>query len=101
MPSNAMAGQIIGEGVIATPVAEDGAVFFYDESLHFRVLGFDILLVDPIVSDEWIGHDDDLAFIRGISENLLVACHARIKDNFSRLFSQKPERPPFKYNPVL
>jgi hypothetical protein len=93
--------QIIGEGFISTPIAEDGTILFNDEPFYFRFPGFDILCVDPIISNKGIGHGDDLPFIGRIGEDLLVAGHAGIKNNLSCLFSQTPERPPFEYSPIL
>jgi hypothetical protein len=58
-----------------------------------RSLGFDVLFVDPVVSNVGISHGDDLAFIGRVSENLLVAGHARIKNDLPCLFTRESERP--------
>jgi hypothetical protein len=93
--------QIIGEGFISAPIAKNGTILFKDEPFYLRSLRFDVLLIDSIVSNKGIGHDDDLTFIRGIGENLLVAGHAGIKNNLSCPLSQKPERPSLEYSPIL
>jgi hypothetical protein len=93
--------QIVRERFISTPIAENGAILFDDEPFYLRSLGFDILLVDSIVSNKGIGHGDDLTFVGRIGEDLLVAGHAGIKNNFSCLFTQKPERPSLEYSPIL
>src|SRR4030042_1452837 len=98
---DAMMNQVIGERLISTPIAEDGTVLPDDESFYIRSQGFNIFSIDSIISNKWIGHDDDLTFIRGIGENLLVTSHAGIKNSLPCLFPQKSERPSLKYSPIL
>ncbi len=78
-----------------------GAVLFNDKPFHPKVLGFDVRLIDPIISDEGIGHDHNLSLIRGVGQNLLIACHARIKDKFTGLLSGKSERSSLKHSSVF
>jgi hypothetical protein len=87
--------------LITPPIAEEGTVLFDNEPFHLWPLGFNILLIDSVITYEWICHNDDLTFIGRIGHDLLVTCHAGIEDHFSRLLSWKPERPSFEDRSIL
>jgi len=65
------------------PVAGNGRVFLYDETLDVRLAGFHILGIDADVADLRIGHRDHLPLVRRVGEDLLVAGHARIEDHLA------------------
>ena len=82
-PHDAVFDQVVGQRFITSPVAEEGAVLFDDEAFHLRPLGLNILLIDSIIANEGIGHDDDLTFIGRVGKDFLIAGHAGIENDFT------------------
>ena len=75
--------QIFVEGHFGAPVARDLCQFFYDESAHMRRSAFLVKRIDAVVSDQRIGHRDDLATIRWIGQHLLITGHGGVETNFA------------------
>jgi len=44
---------------------------------------FDIHAAYPVITDQGVGHGYNLALIRGICQDFLIACHAGIEDNLT------------------
>lgn len=63
-----------------------GIVIFPDDEAGLEdAFGFIVLISKAIVSDERIGHDDDLIAIAWIGEDLLIADHRCVEDDFGDL----------------
>src|SRR6266550_7626748 len=71
------AGQPLGEGAGGAPVRRLDRQFPYYDAGHARPVRFDIVGVDAVVPDHRRGHDDELAEIGGVGEDLLVAGQVR------------------------
>ena len=48
-----------------------------------RPAAFDVEAIDAIVAYQGIGHGDDLALVGGVGEDLLVAGHRGVEDDFA------------------
>src|SRR3546814_76158 len=60
------------------------AVVFADQSSNLDLLGFRLIVGDPIVADMGIGGYHDLTVIRGVGKDLLVARGTGVKTDFTR-----------------
>ena len=62
-----------------------------------------LVVVDEatVVADEGVRHDHDLARVRGVGADLLVAGLARVDDEVATSGDRGPERDPGEYRPVL
>ncbi len=49
------------------------------EPRNLRSARFAVLGVDAIIPDHWRSHNDDLAAVRGVGEDLLISRHIRRK----------------------
>ena len=98
---NFIALEIVLKRFRAAPIARDGAEFFNDKTAHMRRFTLVVVLIDPIVSDERIGHGDDLAAIGRICENLLITCHGGIKTNLASASSLGSKGFTFKITSVF
>ncbi len=74
------------------PVARQIASLADDETRWLKPVGFKIVFVDPVVSDERISKKDDLPGVAGVGQNLLIAGHAGVENNFTGRFSGVSER---------
>ena len=61
---------------------------------------FDVGFVDAVVADVRVGHGHDLARVRGVGQNLLVAGHRRVEDDFAADFRARAERAAGKHRAV-
>ena len=43
----------------------------------------DVKIRDSIITNKWIGEDEDLSLVRRVSEGLCIADHPSIEDDFS------------------
>jgi hypothetical protein len=55
-------------------------------------LALDVLAVDAVVPDERVGHRDDLALVRGVGEDLLVAGHRGVEHDLALGRARRTER---------
>ncbi len=83
---DAVTGQKFLGGLVGAPVARKRREFADDQSFDERLHRFVIEIVGAIVANLGIGEDDNLAGIRRIGENLLVAGEAGVENNFPRVF---------------
>ena len=72
-----------------------------DERPEPRVLGLVVGVDPPVVADERVGHDDDLAGVRGVGADLLVAGLARVHDEVAARRDVRTEGDPAEDRPVL
>ena len=54
-----------------------------DKPRHVRRLALHVLAIDAVVADQRIGHGDDLTLVAGIGEDLLIAGHRGVEDDFA------------------
>src|SRR3990172_8702420 len=59
-----------------------------------------IRFVNSIVPDMGIGHGHDLAFVRGIGQDLLIPCHAGVKNYLTNNLAVSTKGCSFEYCPV-
>src|SRR5580698_103277 len=83
---DAIAGQKLLSRFVGTPVARQRREFADDQALNEWLHGFIIGIVGAVVADLRIGQDDNLAGVRRIGENFLIAGEGGIENNFSRVF---------------
>ena len=73
----------IGQGAGGPEITRHVLVFTYQKGTGMDGCRFHVLCIDAVITDQRIGHGHQLANIRGISQHLLVAAHAGIKDNLT------------------
>src|SRR5258705_6419959 len=93
---DAVGDHIFMQGLSSAPVAWLCAVVFDDEAAHERFTRFDVFRIDADVADLWISHRYQLAFVRGIREDLLIARHAGIENHFADRFALRAEAKTFE-----
>src|SRR5688572_495709 len=69
-------------------VRRDAARLADNKSLDPRAARLDILEVYAVVTDERIGHADDLPGIARVGQDLLVARHRRVKDHLAKCLTR-------------
>ena len=79
---DAVLAQPCGQRSVGAPVARTSAVFPHDEGVDPRTCALEVVGVDAVVVDEWIGEGGDLAPERWIGADLLVAGHGGAEDGF-------------------
>src|SRR4051812_18795692 len=80
---NIPAREIIFERQFRTPIARHLAQFFDDKSADVGLTALLVERVRAVIADKRIGHRDDLASVRGISQHFLVTGHRSVETNFS------------------
>ena len=65
------------------PVARFFTEFADDEAGSIGPVGLFDFVEQTVVTDERVGHGNDLTGIGRIGKRFLIACHARIEDNFA------------------
>ena len=100
-PQLARGLEVIGQPALGPPVGRVGVVLLDDEALHLHPPGFDILGINAVVADQGIGHGDDLALIRGVGEDLLIAGHGGVEHHLAGGFAFAGEGPPLKHQAVF
>lgn len=78
-----MALKISGEAFRGAVVRGDFAELADDKRADVGASGFVVLRVDSVVTDHRVGHGDDLAAVRWVGDDLLVAGHGGIEADFS------------------
>lgn len=76
-------GEVVLNGLVAAPVAGEGADFTDNEAADFGAVGFDVFRADAVVADLDGGHGNDLGKIGGVGEDLLIAGHAGVEAGLS------------------
>ena len=79
---DAVLAKVVVKTFLAPPVAGSGQVA-YHEPREEEAAAFDILGVHAVVADFGGGEDDELPGIRRVSQDLLVARHAGVEDDFA------------------
>ena len=80
---NVLGQQVLVEGHPAFAVAGKVAMLPDDEAADLDAAGLDVLGVDPVVPDQWIGEGDQLAGVRGVGEDFLVPGHAGVENHLA------------------
>ena len=75
-----------------SPIGWDLAGFPHDEAGRLQSVGLEVVVVDPVVADQRIGQEDNLARVAGIGEDLLIAGHAGVENNLADSFAFSAER---------
>ena len=70
-----------------------------DKPRHVRLAALDVLPVDAVVADQRVGHRDDLPLVGRIGQDLLVAGHRRVEDDFAFGVPAWPNAVPVKTVP--
>ena len=83
MPMIAVLLEIGFERAARAEIADPAAQLADHKAPHPGPAALGIVVVDAVVSDLWIGHRHDLAVIRRVSEDLLIAGHARVEDDLA------------------
>ncbi len=65
--------------------------FADDEAPQSELVALDVLGVDPVVANLRIGHRDDLTAIRWVGQDLLIARHAGVEDDFAEELARSSE----------
>ena len=48
-----------------------------------KSIRLEVVVIDPVVADQRVGQENDLASVAGVGQDLLVAGHAGIEDNLA------------------
>ena len=83
-PGHALLVQIAVERLFAFPVARRVAQLRDHEALHIYAHALAVDRVDAHVSDQRVGHADDLPAVGRVGQRLLIAGHARGEDHLAR-----------------
>ena len=78
---------------IRTPVAGDGREFANHQAFDVRPRGFVIALAGSVVADLGIGEDDDLAGVRRVGEDFLIAGEGGVENHFPGPFGRGAKTP--------
>ena len=89
------------QGPAAPPVARKILILPDDQPLQVDAPGFHVLVVDPRVADQGIGHGHHLALVGGVGEDFLVAGHAGVEDHLPQDLSPSGEGKALENVPVL
>jgi hypothetical protein len=96
-----MRDEVVPQATCCSKVAHDGRGVPYDESFDLRTGRFDVVSVDPVVSDVWISESDDLAPIGGVGQNLLISCQTGVENDFAGSSTGSANRRPGKPTSVF
>ena len=83
--------QFLFQGLCIAEIARSVAAFPYDKAADRRRPGLEILVRDPVVPDEGIGHHDNLFSVRRIGEDLLIPDYGRVENDFADLAAVRSE----------
>ena len=86
---------------IRTPVAGDWRELAHHQAFDIGARGLIIIHAGSVVADLRIGEDDDLAGIRGIGEDFLVAGEGGVENNFPGPFGEGAKTPTLEDRAVL
>src|SRR5262249_24506137 len=84
-----------------TKIASPAAQLTHDEPFNMGLLALDVLRIHPIVTNQRGSHRNDLAFVGRIGQDLLVARHAGVEDNFAKSLPLCAEGLAAEYRSVL
>ena len=77
---------------LRAPVTDKRAQLLNDEAAHLWCFTFDVEEIGAVISDEGIGHRNNLAAVGGIGKHLLVASHGCIEADLARLRPRRTKR---------
>src|ERR1700751_4056104 len=75
--------KIIVEGAGGAPIAGYRRQFSYHNPAHVRFAAFVVELVGSVITDQRIGHRDDLTAVGRIRKDFLVTRHRRVKTDLA------------------
>lgn len=75
--------QVVMEGGLGSPVADDWAEGGHNEATNLRSMAFLIEQIGSGIADFRVGHGHDLPPVRRIGQNFLVTGHGSIETNFA------------------
>ena len=97
-------GLTIDDLLAAEVVTADGQTLQADAKTHpdlfwairggggnFGIVTQFVFQVHPVISDERIGHGDDLRRVGGVGQNLLISGHARVENDFADRLTGRSE----------
>ena len=82
-PHDPVRRQVVLQTGAAPPRAGKPGRLAHDEAGHLRPCRLHILRVGAVVADERVGHGYELPGVGRIGENLLIAGHGRVEDDFA------------------
>ena len=80
---DAVGGEVVGKRHARPEVARPIAHVAHDQAAAEDTARLGIVVVDAVIAYVGIRHRDDLPGIGGIAQNLLVAAHRGVEDDFS------------------
>jgi hypothetical protein len=93
--------QVILQRILRMKMGRKGTELTHHESLHLNPFGFHVGGMYAIITDQRIGHGDDLAVIGGIGKDFLIPGHGGVENNLALGDSLHAEGIPFKDPPVF
>ena len=100
-PDDLVLDEIVLQRLLRTEVGGRAAEFAHDKAPHMGSSRFGVLLVDPVISNQRIGHGHNLTAIARIGENLLVPRHRGIKAGLTSRDTGVPKSFAAKYATVF
>ena len=64
-------------------------------------IGLIINITDPVISDQRVGHRNDLALIGRVCQDLLITCHGCVENQLSHSSSPCAEADSFKHGSIF
>src|SRR4029079_10652227 len=98
---NVVTRQVVAQRAFGAPVAGDRGLLAHDEAGDLRAARLGVVVRDAVVAHLGRRHRDDLAGVRRIGEDLLVAGHARVEHDFAAGLAGGPRGFPFVPDPVF
>ncbi len=98
---NSVALHVLVGYLLGAPVGADLGEFADDQSFDVGPCGLIVGVVRAVVADLWVGEDDDLACVRGIGRNFLVAGERCIKNDLALAFARVSVAVPAEDAPVF
>ena len=68
---------------MGAPIGRAAAEFFDNKAFDMNGVRLNILIINPVITDQRIGHHHDLAGVGRVSQDFLIAGHGGIKDSFA------------------
>ena len=98
---NSVGDEIVVERFRRAPVAGNRRHPPNDKGFEKRLSGFDVFGIDAGIADQRVGHRDDLTGVGRIRQDLLIARHRGVEDDFADGFALKAVSLSSKNTPVF
>ena len=98
---NSEPGHIVRQRFLAPEIGRERIVLPHNQSARRRAKGLGILPIDPVISDERIGHDNCLIRIGRIRYDFFVSYHGSVEYHLADFLASRPEAISAELAPVL